>query len=95
MTTISEDLLNRAMTFAKVHITITNEEVDVILHSRKSLLFSNDRALKKKEGSGLFDVAMGSYDGTEVCELIGMFALSQLPNWHNRYDIGLYGDDGL
>ena len=49
----------------------------------------------KKEGSGLFDVAMGSYDGTEVCKLVGMFALSQLPKRYNRCDIGLYRDDGL
>ena len=49
----------------------------------------------EKEGSGLFDVAMGSYDGAEVSELVGMFAFSQLPKRSNRCDIGLYRDDGL
>ena len=36
---------------------------------------------------------MGSYDGAETCELIGLFLLSQL----NKLDIqvGLYRDDGL
>ena len=28
-------------------------------------------------GTGLFDVTMGCYDGAEVCELVGMFALSR------------------
>ena len=49
----------------------------------------------KKKGTGLFDVAMGSYDGAEVCELVGIFALSQLPERFNRRDVGLYRDDGL
>ena len=49
----------------------------------------------KKEGSVLFDVAMGSYEGAEVCELVGMFGLSQLRKRYNRGDIGLYRDDGL
>ena len=92
---ISEDLLHRAILFAKGYITITDEEVDIIQHSRKSLLFSKGRAWMKKEGLGLFDVAMGSYDGAEICELVGMFALSQLPERYNRRDIGLYRDDGL
>ena len=45
--------------------------------------------------TGLFDVAMGRYDGAEICELVGMFALSQLPEWYDRDSIGLYRDNGL
>ena len=44
---------------------------------------------------GLFDVAMASYDGAEICELVGIFALSQLPERFDKRDIGLYRDDGL
>ena len=36
---------------------------------------------------------MGSYDGTETCELVGSFLLSQLQNLD--VNIGLYRDDGL
>ena len=43
----------------------------------------------------MFDVAMGSYDGAEICELVGIFALSQLPERYDRNSIGLYRDDGL
>ena len=48
----------------------------------------------EKECLGLFDAAMGSYDGVEMCELVGIFALSQLPEQYDRRDIGLYRYDG-
>ena len=37
---------------------------------------------------------MGSYDGAEVCELIGLFVLDTLKDRFG-YDISLYRDDGL
>ena len=37
---------------------------------------------------------MGSYDGAETCELVGLFMLSKLSEI-NRVNIGLYRDDGL
>ena len=40
-----------------------------------------------------FDVAMGSFDGAEVCELVGLYLLSQLQ--HLAMNVGLYRDDGL
>ena len=36
---------------------------------------------------------MGSYDGTETCELVGLYMLSQLEQL--GINIGLYKDDGL
>ena len=38
---------------------------------------------------------MGSYDGAEVCELIGIFMLSLIGNIYNRNNIVLYRDEGL
>ena len=35
--------------------------------------------MDEKDGAGVFDVAMGSYDDAEVCELVGVFILNQLP----------------
>ena len=92
---ISEDLLRRAILFAKDHINISDEEVGIIQHSRKSLLFNDDKAWAKKQGPGLFDVAMGSYDGAEICELVGIFVLGHLPERYVRSNVGLYRDDGL
>ena len=38
---------------------------------------------------------MGSYDGAEVCELVGIFILNDLCNEYGKDNIGLYRDDGL
>ena len=38
---------------------------------------------------------MGSYDGSEVCEMVGLYILSILENHINQKHIGLYRDDGL
>ena len=38
---------------------------------------------------------MGSYDGAEVCELVGLFILNDLCNEYGKDNIGLYRDDGL
>ena len=38
---------------------------------------------------------MGSYDGAEVWELVGLFILNGLSNEYGKESIGLYKDDGL
>ena len=42
-----------------------------------------------------FDISMGSYDGAEICELVGIFIQSKLCNLINKKDFGLYRDDRL
>ena len=42
-----------------------------------------------------FDVTMGSYDGAEVCELVGLYILPILQEKLGNPNIGLYRDDGL
>ena len=64
------------------------------MHCRKSLLFDNDTAWVKKTNN-MFDVTMGSFDGAEICELVGLFLLSTLRDKFKSNDIGLYRDDGL
>ena len=49
-----------------------------------------------KEGDkGAFDVTMGSYDGAEVCELVGTYILNVLAEKYGKNNAGLYRDDGL
>ena len=91
---ISEKLLNEGITFAKQFVEINNDDSKIIYHCRKSLLFSRDSAWIKNNGS-LFDIVMGSYDGGEVCELVGLFILHQLSQLVGVKNIGLYRDDGL
>ena len=43
----------------------------------------------------LSDVAMGAYDGVEVCEFIDNFLLEKINKICNKSNIGLYRYDGL
>ena len=91
---ISEELLNEALTFASQYDTITDNEKKIIMQAKRSLLFSRNTTWCKKTTKSLFDVTMGSFDGAETCELVGSYLLSKLaPEYGN--DIGLYRDDGL
>ena len=38
---------------------------------------------------------MGSFDGAEICELIGIYIQSILAKIISKSDMGLYRDDGL
>ena len=80
--------------FAEAYTNISDEGKRIINHSRKSLLFNNQEAWIKSE-SELFEVTIGTYNGAEVCELVGSFLLYQLSNKYNKKDIGLYRDYGL
>ena len=83
---------NDALTFAETIINLDDHD-KIIYHSRKSLLFNQEQTRMKK-GSGLFDVSMGTHDGAEVCELIGIFLLNLLGRQYDTENIGLYRDDG-
>ena len=67
---------------------------NTIMHARKSLLYCDGEPWKKKE-AGIFDVTMGAFDGAEVCELVGIFILSQLATSCDKKNLGLYPNDGL
>ena len=38
---------------------------------------------------------MGSFDGAEICELVGLFMLHNQANVVGAHNIGLHRDDGL
>ena len=48
-----------------------------------------------KRNNEHFDISMGSHDGAEVCELVGLFLLDDLSNKYGQDSVGLYRDDGL
>ena len=84
-----------SISFAKKYHHIHEEDFRTISHCLKSLLCNKNEAWKKKETDRCFDVAMGSYDGAEICELVGIYILTRLARIIKRYDCGLYRDDGL
>ena len=77
------------------YTTISDKDIDIIMHCQKSLLFDNRTAWTKKNHSDMFDVTIGSFDGAEVCELIGLFLLNNLSEKYGKNNVGLYKDDGL
>ena len=93
-TSVSEDLLDQAIAWGKQFTNIPDNNVRIIRHARKSLLFNNNRAWTKRNNTNTFDVTMGSFDGAEICEQIGLFMLHSLENRFGK-KIGLYRDDGL
>ena len=42
-----------------------------------------------------FDVTMGSFDGAEICEIVGPYLLEKLPPLFGKENSGLYRDDGI
>ena len=38
---------------------------------------------------------MGSYDGAEVCEIVGLFMLDMLSKLFEKNSVGLHRDDGF
>ena len=91
---ISESLLDRSIAWAQQFTIISPKDIAIIKHARKSLLFHNNHTWSKRDSDSTFDVSMGSYDGAEICELIGLFILNSLQELFGK-DVGSYRDDGL
>ena len=89
---ISHELLNNALSFATNYINISAEDKEIILPTKQSLLFNNGTSWAKKNSPNSFDVTIGSFDGSETCELVGSYLLHQRPE-NIRKKVGLYRND--
>ena len=67
---ISEELLSKSLEWAGLLVVIKEEDLEVINATKKALLYSDGQPWTKKGGED-FDIPMGSFDGAEVCELVG------------------------
>ena len=92
---ITENILDKTLLFAKQSHDISNDNIRLIKHCRKSLLFSNNEVWKKKHTESCFDITIGRFDGPEVCEKAGIYILCFLGKLINKDDCGLNRDDGL
>ena len=90
---ITETIFDKDLLFAKQYHNISNDNIRLIKHFRKSLLFSNNKVWEKKHTESCFDVTMGSFDGAEECELVGIYMLCLLAKLNNKNECGLYRDD--
>ena len=97
---IKSELLNNAIKFARSvkGIVIPKADEEMILHCRRSFLFWEKQPWSKI-GSENFDVPMRSYDGAEICELVGLYILHKLRSGKDpifeKENCGIYRDDGL
>ena len=92
---ISKELLLKAITYAKTLVNISGEKRNTIMHSRKSLVVNNTDICIKKNGDPDFDVTLGSFDGAELCKLVGLYILHILGEKCGKHRIGWCRDDGL
>ena len=74
---ISEPLLHKALDFANGFHKINEEQKKMIKTCRKSILFGSEGEVWTKNNTN-FDVTMGSLDGAEISELIGLFMLNEV-----------------
>ena len=88
---ISKELLLKALTYAKTLVKISDEEINTIMHSRKSLLFNNIAIWIKKNEDPDFDLTMGSFDGVELCKLLGFYILHMLGEKYHNDGLACFG----
>ena len=90
---ISAELLKNSLDWALQYVDISNDERKIIMTAKNTLLYSKNIPWCKKNSADSFDVTMGSFDGAETCELVGLYLLFQLKKL--ELNLGLYRDDGL
>ena len=89
---ISQELFNLALDWASTFEEISEEDKELFLYARMSILV-HDGTTWVKKGDVNFDVTMGAFDGAECCDLVGLFLLSKLQ--HLPIKVGAYRDDVL
>ena len=95
---ITNELLNKALDWASTVTPIQEKNKTIIMHSRRSLLFSKTQegeTIPWTKKNGEFDITMGAPDGAESCELVGLLLLKEIKERFPQLDMGLYRDDGL
>ena len=94
---ITQELIRKAINFAKQHVYVHENSIKIIEHSRKSLLWYNDQPWVKIKDENC-DVAQGQFDGAEISDLVGIYMLSLISGEGKIFrteDSILYRDDGL
>ena len=76
------------------YIDITNEQYEIILACRKTVIKNNDSTWVKN-GLENFDVPMGGYDSSQIADLVGLYILNMLTRIISHQQACLYRDDGL
>ena len=81
--------------FAKLHTSIDDKDLSLVMRCRKSLLFFGNKIWKSNSTESCFDVTVGCFDCAEICELVRLYTQSKLEYILPKTNFGLYRDDGL
>ena len=92
---ITKDILKTCLLFENEYRDIPKVDIRIINHCCKWLLFNDNQFWKKKDAEGCFDITMISYNGAEICELVGIYIPSRLSTIIDKNDCDLYRDSGL
>ena len=84
-----------ALDFGQKFFKIADNDIEIIIHSCKTILQYGDSIWVRKNNPDQFDIPMGSLHGAEACELVGLFLLDKMKTILNPKEYGLYRDDGL
>lgn len=52
--------------------------------SIKTLVFNNNESWVKKDAEENFDVLMGCYEDSEICELVGVYILNKFKKYYKQ-----------
>ena len=91
---ISKEILINSINYVKNNIEITDEQYQIILACRKTVL-NNDASIWIKIGLDNIDVPMGGYDSTQIADLMGLYVLNTLSRIVDPIQIGLYQNDDI
>ena len=89
--TITKNTLIKAIKFAEKFTPISNNDQSLILHSCKSTIFYENETWEKISSTDLFNVGMGSYNGAEICDMVGLFLLNEIKT-SKIFKIGEFGN---
>ena len=92
---ITKEHLLKAIELSNQFTKSTNDEIDHLMHTCQTIICYDNRIWTKLNNTDNFDIAMGSFHGAEVCDLVGLYILSKLSPIVGAPNIGLYRDDGL
>ena len=92
---ITRAIMSKAITMAREYTMISDQEERILFHARRNVLSDHEGNIWEKKQCPKFDVSMGSADGAEVSELIGIYMITLLMAKFDKSLFGIYRDDGL
>ena len=87
--------ITKAIKFAEEYTKFKKQETNTLMHTCQTIISYDSRIWTKKSNINNFDIAMSSFQGADVCDLIGLYILSEISPLTGPLNIGLYRYDGL